>query len=188
MRKQKKEVDILAPAYPVEKDNKTKDIHHKGFFDKLKDKMAPSQTFLVEMNFQNGTCGYFVVKAKHAKFIWKKQTYVIDEERKKFCNTSKLYMLRYNEGFAIPFQTSVTAADMKAELPPEYTDPSSQMYIKTSFDPALLTDVLKAEYAKGVIAGAEISVYIKRMFILTIITIVIVSLHLIANAYKSKWF
>ena len=73
-------------------------------------------------------------------------------------------MLRYHEGFALPYDVKTSGNSLRKGVI-EHQDPDL-MQIETSFNPYVLKEVLKFEYAKGVIQGAEISETMKRTYIL----------------------
>lgn len=183
---EKKEVKIEKHVKVLTKEKDMRGKKILGFIPTiamLKDKYRPTQTILVEMLHTNGTVSHYVISSKIHKFNWNNMVYIIDEERKEYCTTSKMFILRYHEGFVLPFSLEVSAIEMKSNLP----DDTAINEIATSFNPYVLKDVLKFEYAKGVIQGAEVSEFIKRGFIMAIITLVAVMAHFIAAAYKGGW-
>lgn len=162
----------------------TEKSFRKKWRHRLKDRMFPSKTSLIEMKHINGTLSHFFIKTKVHKFKLQGKIYIIDEDRKIYCNTSQTYMYRYHEGFSVPYEITVTSQDLKKAIPEE----ESIQEIRTSFNPYLLKDVLKFEYARGVIQGAEVHEFIKRSLLVGIITLVAVIVHLIIAAYKGGWF
>jgi hypothetical protein len=151
------------------------------------DKLRPSSTYLIEMYYSNGTISHLTVSTNGTYFKYNKRSYVIDEERKIYNNSTRLYMLRYHENFALPFSTQISSSELKGMIPDEFSHTKSDFNIRTSFNPSVLIDVLKGEYTKGVIKGAEISQYIKRSFLLMIIVLIAVLLHFLVAAYKMGW-
>ena len=170
----------------VVKDTKRKPLNMiKGIKNKILDRFKPSSTILVEMEHFNGTVSQFMLSAKGHKFYYNKKAYIIDEERRKYCVTSKLYKYQYHEGYALPFNHTLTAGELK-----KGTDDLNDKEIdavSTSYNPYVLVDVLKFEYAKGVIQGASMSEFLKRLFIISIIIMVLTLAHLLLNAVKSGW-
>ena len=150
---------------------------------RLQEKFKANKNILIEMNYANGTIGYHLVTAQTHKFNFKGKSYIIDEDRKTFCTTSKMYLLRYHEGFSLPYEVVITSQQLKKSI----KDNQEVKEITTSFNPSVLKDVLKFEYAKGVIQGAEIHEFIKRSFVVSIIILLAVIIHLGLNAYKSGW-
>lgn len=177
-REPKKEVVIKSKDILKPKDFKT------GWKRRLKDKFRPSKTMLIEMTHMNGTCSHFFLITKVHKFNLSDRSYIVDEERKIYSNTSKIYMLRYHEGFAMPYDVNITSVEMKKALESQSEEIQE---IKTSYNPSLLKDVLKFEYAKGVIQGAEVHEFIKRSLLIGIVTLIAVLIHLAIAAYKGGW-
>lgn len=142
---------------------------------------------LIEMLHLNGSVSNFLIVKNDHKFVYKNKIYIVDEDRKVWSNTTKYYMFRYHEGFALPYTNEVSSQTLKKGVRDhsEYTDSLSQ--IETSFNPFVLKDVLKFEYAKGVIQGAEVSEMLKRAYFLIIISILLAAAHLAVNAIKSGW-
>jgi len=170
------------------KDTKTKKhTFMKGIVKKIKDKFLPSKTYLIEMLHTNGTVSHSIISSQIHKFNYGGSVYLIDEDRKIYCNTTKQYMLRYHEGFAIPFSIEVTSQGLKKGLREHDNYAEDLKEVSTSFNPYVLKDILKFEYAKGVIQGAEVSEFIKRSFILLIIILVLGLVHLALAAYKGGW-
>lgn len=154
----------------------------KGFKNRLKDKFFPSKTLLIEMMHTNGTVSHFIIKSDIYKFKLGERVYLIDEEKKDFNNTTKLYMLRYHEGFALPYKIDISASQFKRSLENKEFDE-----IKTSFNPFVLRQVLKMEYTNGIIQGAEIMNILKRLFIIIVIVGIISIAHLLIHSYKAGW-
>ena len=156
----------------------------KGWRNKLKDRFAGRRTVLVEMTHTNGTISNYYIKSKIHKFKWGGGEYIIDEEQKVYNNTSQTYMYRFHEGFAAPYAITVSSTSMKESLQDQ---PAEIKEIATSFNPSVLKDILKFEYAKGVIQGAEIHEFIKKGLIISAITLLAVLIHLGVSAYKGGW-
>ena len=131
----------------------------------LIDKFFPSKTLLVEMYHVNGTVSHFILKTGINKFSYKGNGYVIDEERKVYNNSSKLYMMRYHESFVMPFSVNINGQEMKDKV--LNSEDANLIQVSTSFNPYVLPGVLKGEYAKGVIQGAEVSDMLKKVFWIT---------------------
>jgi len=156
----------------------------KGWKNKLRERFKPSRTMLIEMSHANGTISHFTLSTNIHKFQWNNMAYIVDEDRKLYANTSKVYMLRYHEGFALPYEIEITASKFKKALPLDNPDIKE---ISTSYNPFVLKDILKFEYAKGVIQGAEVHEFIKKSFLLLIIIGAIQIAHLALAAYKGGW-
>jgi len=160
-------------------------IEKKDFFKSLKAKFYkktdPTSIILVEMTHNNGTITHFIVKVKSMQFTYKKCAYIIDEERKQYCTSTQSYMYRFNEGFAVPYSVELTSAEMHKNLTAEVQE------VSTSFNPSVLKEVLKFEYAKGVIQGAEVHDFLRKAFLVNIIILITVIIHFLLHAYMSKW-
>lgn len=159
-----------------------------GFLNRMREKWLKRYTdnIMIEMHHLNGSISNIVLLKDKHKFIYGGNAYIIDEDRKIWNNSSRTYMLRYHEGFALPFEIQISGNTLKKSVRGNNDNKISQ--IETSFNPYVLRDVLKFEYAKGVIQGAEVSEMIKRAYFLIIITLCGVLAHLIINAVKSGWF
>jgi len=150
---------------------------------KMLKRFKPASLFLIEFTHYNGSIGDYVISTNAHKFSFGKYVYIIDEKRKIYNNTAKMNMLRYHEGFALPYDVSITSKDMHKNIP----DDPMLSEIATSFNPYVLVDVLKMEYTKGVIQGAEVHDFIKRGMIIALIGALISLGHLMLNAFKSGW-
>ena len=187
------EPEIEVPQYvEPEKKQKFPKEKQKTFMKRfsirrIKDMFAPHRTVLVEMNFSNGTVSHYTTKTIRGYIKVKGGVYVVDESVMKYNNTSKLYMLRYHEGFAMPLSWELDAHDLKTRIPDEMFESAGQYHVITSFNPYVLIDVIKGEYTKGVLAGAEVSVILKRSFFLIIIVGAISMIHFIVHIYKAGW-
>lgn len=153
----------------------------RNFKTKIMERIKPKAVMMIEMYHHNGSVSHLVILTKQHKFNYGGSSYVIDEDTKIWNNSAKMYMLRYHEGFALPFNVEVSANVFKKNLPNHVED------VSTSYNPVVLKEVLKFEYAKGVIQGAEVHEFIKRSFIIIILTLGAVLLHFAVNAYKSGW-
>ena len=153
----------------------------KNVFGKFKDRFFPTKTILIEVKHYNGTISNFTIKTDKHKFTYNDCVYIIDEDMKTFCNTSKMYLLRFHEGFALPYKVSVNASEFKKNLPDDYLE------ISTSYNPWLLKDVLKFEYAKGVIQGGQLPELVKRTFIVGVINLFVILAFFATAAFKLGW-
>jgi len=169
----------------IKKEEKPIKAKNKNLMRNIKarilDKFKPQQTYLIEMNYANGTISHFPVLSKHQKFKLGANTYIIDEDRKVYVNSSKIYMLRYHEHFTMPYDVEVNSQDMRKHAS------SNSPQIATSFNPSVLTEVLKGEYVKGVIQSAEGN-NTKQLLMLILLAIIISAAHFLLNASKSGWF
>ena len=170
------------PKPPTEKVKELKKERNfmKGIKNKLLDKFRPSKTLLIEMMHMNGTLTHFIIAPGTHKFNYKKNVYVIDETKKIYNNSSKLYMLRYHEGFCLPYNFNISAQGFKDAIrEDEFKD------IRNSFNPNVLKDVIKMRYATGVLtAGSEISNLFKRTFVVCIVNLLALLILAVAWMWK----
>lgn len=145
----------------------------------LINRVLRKRRILAEITFYNGSVSHVILPMSQHKFKYRGSTYIVDEERRVWSNSKKMFLLRYHEGFAMPYQIELSVNKMKKGV--------EELEISTAFNPNVLTEILKFEYAKGVIQGAEVHAYIKKSFIIIIITLLIGALHLGLNAFKNGW-
>lgn len=175
------------PAYPgppaAEVKTRKTDLlrWHQRLVQRVMLHRKKSRKILVEMNLAQGGVLHFIAYVKGRSFLWRGSTYVVDESAGKYNFNQRMFMHRYHEHFALPVQWSVSAEELVDAAGEQAAD------IRTSFNPGVLRDVLKFEYAKAVIRGAEVSAMIKRVFFLAIIIAAAVLLHFGVAAYKGGW-
>jgi len=127
-------------------------------------KTRPQKCFLIEMTHFSGDVAHYITPESTKKFKIGINTYVIDTTCIQHNITSKLPMLRFHEGFALPFKVIVDIEQMHDKASNEA--PKTQM----SYYPDVLTGVIKSEYVKGVIAGGEVAPMLKKIFIVSLIS------------------
>lgn len=148
---------------------------------RFKRRFKSKDLILVEFTFKNGTVDHYIITRDHHKFKLFGNTYIIDEQQKVWNNGSKLFMFRYHEGYALPYYNKVTGDTLIAESGRTLPE------ISTSFNPNVLTGVLKMEYVKGVIQGGELIETVKRIMFVGIITLIIVAVQLVVTAQTQGW-
>jgi len=136
----------------------------KKFISWLSLKTKPQKCFLIEMTHFSGGTGHYITPESTKKFKIGNNTYIIDTSCISPNITSKLSMLRYHEGFALPYKLSIDIEQMHDRATQEA--PKTQM----SYYPDVLTGVIKSEYVKGVIAGGEVAPMLKKIFIVSLIS------------------
>lgn len=184
LRKQE-EVELTVPRYPDTKRKGTDLMNYKqrakgrvfGIFPWVS-KKKPKRV-LIEMNYASGKVSFFTVVPNDMKFRFMGKEYAVDEGRGKFCSNLGMLMYRYHENFSMPVSWDVASDELLEGV--------EDLEIRTSFNPAVLRDILKMEYTKGVIRGAEVSEMIKRAFILSILTFALVGVFFAVSAYKGGW-
>jgi len=164
------EIEVGAETPKLENSQVSAVIQPKSFrsWKKVKSwwdlKTKPQRCFLIEMIHFSGAIGHYITPETTKKFKIGQNTYIVDTSCTQPNITSKLPMLRYHEGFALPYTLKVDIEQMHDKAAME--SPKTQM----SYYPDVLTGVIKSEYVKGVIAGGEVTPMLKKIFIVGLLS------------------
>lgn len=153
-------------------------------FNRIKDKavwMRSPKKFLVEMTFSNKNIGYLVVKPTNRIWHYQGESYIIVESMAKWCGTAKKAMLRYVEGYAMPYQNAVDAVTMRDKASAAAPD------IKASFEPSVLREVLRFEYVKAMLRSQSAIIFV-FILIVAALNLVLTGVLMYLSGKYGKWW
>lgn len=142
-----------------------------SMIDKLKLRLSPQTTFIVNMHYSNGTKRIFVVNAKDETFDHKGRTYYLRYEDAWFDLTNNQYILNFFDDYAIPIDREV----MRKEDPALLKDPKLSKFARAywSVTPHNLKPLIKMEYVKALAESHDITKYLKLILLFTVISLFI---------------
>ena len=135
-----------------------------GFFGKLKIKFAPSTTFLIHMEFSNGTMKNFILKSSKETFTYKGRMYYLRYEDSLYHLTHSLYELRYHEDYAVPIDRKI----INKPDPNNKANPTAYFSVSSHN----LAPLIKMEYVKALAEAQELTKYLKLGLIVSLIVLV----------------
>lgn len=152
--------------------------------NRVKDKalwMRSPKKFLVEMTFSNKNVGYLVVKPQDRIWQYQGETYIIVESMAKWCGTAKKALLRYVEGYAMPYETDADAVKMRDAAAAKAPD------IKASFEPSVLREVLRFEYVKAMLRSQAAMIFVFILIAVLLNVVLSVALLYYGGKYGKWW-
>jgi len=141
-----------------------------------------TSAILVNMELNNGDFMMFVADAKEGGFKYKDKTYVIDDSYKYFVHGSKLYCLDYHESFSLPIKRKLPLKELQKGFK---AGNFSQEEITYATNPEALEAYLVGSTIKKVMSGAEFDKWMRQVRLISIIILIIVTVHLLLFAQKS---
>jgi len=170
----------LVPLPPEKFKAKTKEIitnydvpkHHKfTFWQKMKMKWWPEQTYLIEMLFSNGTIKQFIIRAKGETFMYKGRMYYLRYEDSYFDVTHKQNKLMYHEDFTVPMRKEI----MKEKDPRD----ANKFHPMFEVHPSALKEVLRMEYIKQLAQAGDLTKWLKMGLFLSAVNLLLMVLLLV---------
>lgn len=138
-----------------------------GWRDRLKMRRKPEQTYLVKMEFSNGTTRSWIITSSGETFRYKGRTYYLRYEDAMYNLDHKQYELRFHEDYAVPIDRAV----QKMEDPKGSDEVEKRAFFSvTSHN---LQPLLKMEYVKVLAQAQELSKYLKATVVLQVLTVLI---------------
>lgn len=147
------------PVRPIKKKESLKAL------DKLKLKMYPEQSYLIEMFFSNGTCKTWVIRTKKETFTYKGRIYYLRYNNAWFNITRNQFKLFFNEDCSVPI-------DREIQLLSDPNNPKDRN-IYWSVTPHNLRGLLKMEYIKKITESEGEAKIIKIILVITFINLLI---------------
>ena len=148
-----------------------------SWFDKLKLKVRPQQSFLISMKFSNGTRRTWVLITKDEIFTYKKRTYYLDYQNAYYDLTHNQYHLEFFDDFAVPIDRKIV------QLQDDNISDEEQARAFFSVTPSNLKPLIKMEYVKALAESQELNKYLKLIITFTLIT-GIICMYIAYKMYK----
>lgn len=142
VEKQKNELPVVVEGFVRHK----KKYERLGYWNKRRLKHKPTKSFLIRMNFSNGTSKEFVIATNKETFDYMKKTYYLRYEDSWFNLTQNQYELNYFDDFPVPLDRTIIKKGDKA-----YWSVTSEN----------LKPIIKMEYVKALASSQEIDRYLK---------------------------
>jgi len=159
-------------------------ISKDGFFDirgrirEWKDKHRTTKTMMINMELRNGTHCHFLIILERPYFVFEESVYVIDDDYKYYCTSSKIYMLDYHQDCSLPIRRKFSLNDILSGIK------SNDLEINNSVNPSTLRRVLDSHIIQSAVKGAELGEWIKFIKTMIIINVIGVILILILTLLK----
>jgi len=163
---------LVRPSNRADTKRKDYDIkkYSKGFFDvkghfrRVRTRMQPEKTYLINMELRNGNHALFVAYTSKGNFIYMRGQYIIDDDMKYFDISSGLYCLDYHQDLSLPIKRKIPYTDIRKVITATgITD------VETAINPALLKSFQESNLVEGVMKGAELDSAIRQLRMISII-------------------
>jgi hypothetical protein len=149
-----------------------KKTHGLSWWDSRKLKNKPDQSYIISMDFSNGTTRTFVIATRSEIFKYHGRTYYLRYEDCKFDLSSNQYKLCYHEDYALPYSREVKQIEV------EYKDPNNptmrEKWAKAlrMVNPSNFMPLLEGEYIR-ILAENLLSKYIKLCLLVSILSFIV---------------
>jgi len=165
------EEEIKTKPYDPSKPHSFTDL--KGLFINLKAKFNQDKTMLIKMELNNGFHTQFIGFLKKDYFVYKKGTYVVEDEFKYYDLSASMWALDYHESFSLPIQRKLNITEIKRQIVGKgVTD------IDRAINPKTLEQFIESQVIEKVMRGQELDNIFKFIKIMLIIVAIACVLHL----------
>lgn len=145
-----------------------------GFFARWKIRRKPETTYLIRMEFSNGTERTWVINAKEETFRYRGRMYYLRFEDSRYDVTQSMQKLHYHEDYVVPISKEIVKLEDPSQPP---GSESARAWF--SVVPSNVRDILKQEYVKVLAQSQELSKYLKAVTVLSVLIILL----MVGNLY-----
>lgn len=152
----------------------------KNIKEFLKDRFGVARIVLINMELINGTHRLFTVLEKDNGFKFKDKQYVFDQQCKYYCTDAMLWCFDFHEECTLPIKRRIPISDIK-----KTAENSAITDIEYMLNPTTLKRFTISKIAEGIMAGQQIDIFLRKMFVLIIIAVIASVGHLLLFVIKS---
>lgn len=140
------------------------------------------KVILVHMELRNGNWRTFFVKPDGDQFRYRDNMYILDPapDMKGYNIDIKQFQYWYHEDFALPFRFRFPVSQIKKKF-----EQSESKEVALSVHPAVLKRLIDSDIAQGVVGGAEIQAFFKRVIVILFVVLIICAAVLVINMWSS---
>jgi hypothetical protein len=154
----------------------------KKRFNKLKERFFGSRTVVVNFEHMNGDHSTFLVIEKDGGFQRSGKFYIFDNDAKYYNASFGKWCFDYHENLTMPIKYAVNIAEIVGDVGEVHKG------ISLFLNPNTVKSFLVAEVAKQVLSAGNILQYLKRIFIVGIISMIILIVFMIMFMIKTGMF
>jgi len=151
--------------YTALPDGAKKHVPSKDLKQKVKDRMNPERTFLVNFELRNGDHTQFFLNTAQDHFDYLGGQYIIDETLKYYNISASHYCLDYKQGFCLPLKRTWNTKAIQ-----ETIESSGLIQCGASTNPSSLDQFIKSKIAEGIMKAQEIDEFFKSIKFIVIVT------------------
>jgi len=130
--------------------------------------MSKTKPWIIHMQTANGDLDEFIVRTNEKFFLWGTGAYIIDENKKSWNSTSKMFMLKYHHDISLPYSIDINSDEVKQALKENGADD-----IELSIEPNILKRFITSNFVEKVMKGAELGKDLNLLKILMIINLLV---------------
>ncbi len=131
----------------------------------------PSQSFLIEMFFSNGTSRTWVIKTSKETFEYKKRTYYLRYQDSWFNLTNNQYKLYFHEDYVCPIDRKVL---VQPDNNPETVGKEKAFFSTT---PSNIKGVIDMDYLRNLIGSENFNKMLKLAVIFAGVSLLLLVIH-----------
>lgn len=152
----------------------------KNLIKKFKNKKMQDKRYHIIMNLRNGDRKQLYIFTDKQSFIYSKGEYILNTSEARYDHTAKSYSLEYWQDFSLPIKVNVDLSELRKAV-----KKSSVTDLDIAFNPFSLADFGRSKVVEGMMQGQGLQDWIKRIFTMLVITLIVVIIHLLLFAQKS---
>lgn len=148
----------------------------------IKERYNPSKHIMINMEFINGFHGSFTVIETDGGFVYRGQQYIFDHVSKYYSVTAKLWCYDFHEAFSLPIQRSIPFKEFRGKVIEQYPN------IELAVNPKTLHEFIMAKIAEGIMRGAGFEAFLRRLFLVALITLIVTVVFMLMFMFKTGMF
>jgi hypothetical protein len=143
----------------------------KRFFRKRKYGLNSDRAILINMELNIGDHISFIAYEQDGGFVYKKKRYLFDYQTMYYNMSHKLWCYDYHENFCLPIKRQVPTRELRGEIAENAGDDMTEGYAQVEYltNPKTLYEYSIAKLAEGILRGAALEQWLKRIFFISII-------------------
>lgn len=164
--------DKVKPKFDFTKDIKNNKFKPKLTKGRIKNLFFFSPQYLINMQMRNGMHRQFFVATRSNEFRFLGGAYVIDTEHRYYNVDAKSYAFDYHQDFTLPIMRNIKPNELKESLTKgeEGEDGEEGYEVENAVNPYTLKEFLESKIAEGVMRGQNIDEYLRKMFMMVMIS------------------
>jgi len=155
-------------------------IKKAGRMDKIKDRLWPERSLLINMEMRNGMHNYFIINTKNNYFKYAGGTFVIDPQLKYFVVSARTYALDYHQDCSIPIKREIPIKAIEKTI-----KHSGLTDVESATNPSTLEAFIEGKVIEQLMKAQAIDEFFKKIDMKTWIILLLVALNFILIIYTS---
>ena len=150
-------------------------ISNAGIINKVKDRMFPERTYLINMELRNGMHKTFMISITKNYFKFMDGTYIIDPQMQYFNVDARTYSLDYQQDLPLPVKREWPVKEIQKTI--KELSKLDQEQLVTAMNPLSLDHFIEGKVVEQLMKAQEIDAFFKQMRLIFIVMLIIQIIH-----------